>query len=244
MLELFHFWSSTCSRKVRFTLAEKGLNWRSHHIDIVEKLENLEPEYIKLNPNGVVPTLRHNGNIITESNIIIEYLDDAFPHVPLSPEDHYLRSLMRLWLDTAETQVHKNINIISYNKRHVPRMKKLFTKKEQREILMRFPGAEKRAIMLKRMETGVSIDDEKFAIDRLIDVMDRMEGVLSTTSWIAGETFSLADIAIAPFVERFEANDIGVLVDWKKRRRCGDWWQRIQSRPSYQEAFSFKNPNV
>ena len=115
MLELYHFWSSTCSRKVRFALAEKGLDWTSHHIDIVEKLENLEPDYIKLNPNGVVPTLRHNGNIITESNIIIEYLDDAFPYIPLSPEDHYQRSLMRFWLDMAETQVHKNVNIFSYN---------------------------------------------------------------------------------------------------------------------------------
>jgi len=108
MLTLYHFWSSTCSRKVRITLAEKGLDWESHHIDIVTKLDNLEPDYVKLNPNGVVPTLDHDGKIIIESNIIIEYLDDTFPEVSLKPEDTYQRALMRLWLDTAETPRSQN----------------------------------------------------------------------------------------------------------------------------------------
>ena len=244
MLKLYHFWSSTCSRKVRLTLAEKGLEWESQHIDIVAKLENLEPEYIKLNPNGVVPTLNHDGNIIIESNIIIEYLDDAFPEVSLKPEDSYLRSLMRLWLDIAETRVHKNINIISYNKRHLPRMNKLFTEEEQRDILMRFPGAEKREIMLKRMKEGVSDEEEHFATERLSEVMDRMEDVLGNSKWLAGDQFSLADIAITPFIERFEANGIDILLDWAKRPKSGAWWQRVQERPSYQIAFSFRNPDA
>jgi len=229
---------------VRLALAEKCLDWESRHIDIVKKLENLEPEYIKLNPNGVVPTLEHNGNIIIESNVIVEYLDDAFPEVPLKPKDSYQRSLMRLWLDTAESCVHKNINIISYNKRHVPRVDKLFTKEEQREILARFPGAEKRAIMLKRMDIGISEEDERFATERLCEVMDKMEEVLINSSWLAGDHFSLADIAIAPFIERFEANGVEPLLDWKKRPRTGVWWQRVQGRPSYKTAYSFKNPDA
>ena len=244
MLELYHFWSSTCSRKVRLTLAEKNLDWKSCHIDIVKKLENLEPSYISLNPNGVVPTLKHNDNIIIESNIIIEYLDDAFPENSLRPEDPYQRSLMRLWLDTAETSIHKNINIISYNKRHVPRMNKLFTEKEQREILARFPGAEKRAVMLKRMEDGVSDDDERFAEDRLGEVMDKIEKTLCNNDWLAGENFSLADIAIAPFIERFEANGLDTLVDWKNRPKSGDWWKNVQERRSFQIAYSFQNPDA
>ena len=244
MLKLYHFWSSTCSRKVRLVLAEKGLDWESQHIDIVTKLENLEPGYIKLNPNGVVPTLDHDGNIIIESNIIIEYLDDAFPEVSLKPKNSYQRSLMRLWLDTAETSVHKNINIISYNKRHVPRANKLFTKEEQREILARFPSAEKRAIMLRRLEVGISEEDEQFARERLCEVMDKIEEVLINSDWLAGNHFSLADIAIAPFIERFEANGVEILVDWKKRPRTGAWWQRVQERPSFEKAYSFTNPDT
>jgi len=244
MLTLYHFWSSTCSRKVRITLAEKAIAWESHHIDIITKLENLEPCYVKLNPNGVVPTLDHDGNIIIESNIIIEYLDDTFPDNPLKPVDTYHRALMRLWLDTAETNIHKNINIVSYNKRHVPRMNKMFTKEEQREILMRFPGASKRAVMLKRLEQGVSAQEEKFAADRLADVVDQMEKTLSQSQWLAGDCFSLADIAVAPFIERFEVNGMDALVDWDKRPSVGDWWSRVQARPSYQKAYAFENPDA
>ncbi len=244
MLTLYHFWSSTCSRKVRITLAEKGIKWESHHIDIVAKFENLEPDYVKLNPNGVVPTLVHDGNVIIESNIIIEYLDDTFPEIGLKPEDTYQRALMRLWLDTAELQVHKNVNVVSYNKRHVPRMNKLFSKEEQRKILMRSPSADKRASMLRRLERGVSEEEENFANQRLGEVMDKIENKLGESDWLAGDSFSLADIAIAPFIERFEANGMETLVDWDKRPKSGEWWERIQSRESYQTAYAFQNPNV
>jgi glutathione S-transferase len=244
MLTLYHFWSSTCSRKVRLVLAEKGIDWVSNHIDIVTKLENLEPEYIKLNPNGVVPTIDHDGKIVIESNIIIEYLDDTFPQVPLKPEDTYQRALMRLWLEVAELQIHKNVNIVSYNKRHVPRMDKLFSKDEQREILMRFPDPVKRITMLKRLDDGVSEVDELFAIQRLNDVMGKIEKTLDDNEWLAGDEFSLADIAVAPFIERFEANKMDALINWDKRPRTADWWQRIQSRDSYKIAYAFQNPDT
>jgi len=204
----------------------------------------LEPDYVKLNPNGVVPTLDHDGKIIIESNIIIEYLDDTFPEVSLKPEDTYQRAMMRLWLDTAETHVHKNINMVSYNKRHVPRMNKMFTKEEQRAILLRFPGADKRATMLKRLENGVSAEEEAFANERLGAVMNKIEETLIATSWLAGDTFSLADIAIAPFFERFEANGMDELIDWDTRPKAGDWWRRVQARPSYETAYAFQNPNA
>ena len=107
MLKLYHFWSSTCSRKVRICLAEKELDWQSFHVDIVKNRDNLQEWYLKLNPNGVVPTLDHDVQIVTESNIIIEYLDESFQNKTLKPNDTYERALMRLWMDKAETIVHK-----------------------------------------------------------------------------------------------------------------------------------------
>ena len=199
---------------------------------------------MKLNPNGVVPTLDHDGKIVTESNIIIEYLDDTFPQTPLKPDDTYQTAIMRLWLDAAELQIHKNVNIVSYNKRHVPRMSKLFSKDEQREILMRYPSPEKRAVMLNRLEFGVSGEDELFAIQRLNDVMKKIEKTLNDNKWLAGDKFSLADIAVAPFIERFEANKMETLIDWDKRPRTADWWDRVQSRESYKTTYAFQNPDT
>ncbi len=77
-LELFHNDMSTCSQKVRLTLAEKVLDWTNHHLDL-RAGDQQKPDYMALNPNGVVPTLRDNGTVIIESTVINEYLDDAYP---------------------------------------------------------------------------------------------------------------------------------------------------------------------
>ena len=97
--------------------------------------------------------------------------------------------------------------------------------------------------MLKRFKNGVSEDDEKLAAECLGEAMDQMERTLATSEWLAGPDFTLADIAIAPFIERFEANGIDTLVDWEKRPKTGVWWTKVQERSSFREAYSFQDPN-
>ena len=84
MLELYHHGSSVCAAKVRLALAEKGLEWTGHYLDIL-KGDQFAPEYLKLNPKAVVPTLEHGGRVITESTVICEYLDEVFPEPPPVP---------------------------------------------------------------------------------------------------------------------------------------------------------------
>jgi len=74
MITLYHGLASTCSEKVRMCLYENGMGFGSRLLNL-QKFEQHDPEYLALNPNGVVPTLVHNGRPIIESSIIIEYLD-------------------------------------------------------------------------------------------------------------------------------------------------------------------------
>src|SRR5258707_14151034 len=78
MLELYNAMQSTCSQKVRITLAEKGIDFVEHRLRLF-KQDQLKPEYLKLNPNGVVPTLVHDGVPVIDSSVIMEYLDEVFP---------------------------------------------------------------------------------------------------------------------------------------------------------------------
>ena len=78
MLELYHNDMSTCAQKVRATLAEKDLAWDGHELNL-RTGEQHKPQFLKLNPRSVVPVLVHDGNVIVESNIIMEYVEDAFP---------------------------------------------------------------------------------------------------------------------------------------------------------------------
>ena len=239
MLRLYHGVTSTCSKRVRICLAEKRLDWESVHIDLSRR-ENLDPEYLKLNPNGVVPTLVHDGRALCESNFIMEYLDEAFPDLPLRPKDPYERARMRIWMDRIEHVLHRNINIVSWIKQG--RYKRFEGMSEDRlqEIYDSQATEEKRALLKKRLVEGVSEEDMGFAEARVAEVLDEMEAALQDRPWLCGEKLSLADISVAPFIERFESNGMTQLVDWTKRPRVGDWWARMQDRESFKTAFAFR----
>ena len=81
-LKLYHHGSSVCAAKVRLVLAEKDVAWEGHYLDILAG-EHHTPEYRKLNPKALVPTLVHDGQVIRESSVICEYIDDVFPGLKL-----------------------------------------------------------------------------------------------------------------------------------------------------------------
>ena len=90
MLELYHNAASTCSQKVRLVLEEKGLEWTSHNVDLISGGQH-DADYVKLNPNHVVPTLIDGGRVFIESTLINDYLDDAYPDVAMRSSDPALR---------------------------------------------------------------------------------------------------------------------------------------------------------
>ena len=94
MLILHNYWSSVCSRKVRLCLAEKGLAFENRHVNLFD-FEHWRPDYLKLDPKGVVPALDHDGNIVIESSLICEYLDEFFPSPPLMPASTHARARAR-----------------------------------------------------------------------------------------------------------------------------------------------------
>ncbi len=75
---LYNAPQSTCSQRVRFVLNAKGLRFEEKKLDLLAG-DQLKSEYLALNPNGVVPTLDHDGAIVIDSSVIIEYLDEIAP---------------------------------------------------------------------------------------------------------------------------------------------------------------------
>ena len=80
-MKLYNAAHSTCSQKVRICLAEKNLPFEDIRLDLAKAKDHLKPEYLKLNPNGVVPTLVDGDAVITDSSVICEYLDEKYPAV-------------------------------------------------------------------------------------------------------------------------------------------------------------------
>ena len=242
---LYHWWGSTCSRKARTALAEKGVAWDSVHIDL-HNFENWEEWYVKIHPNGVVPALGHDGRIVIESNAIMEYIDETFDGPALRPDDTWERAKMRVWLDKSEHVLHKNMHLISHNKKHAHRWAE-YIEKHSREKLMDMvksqPDKQRRADEIRNAD-GIPEDLVNFAAERVIDQLDLIEQDLRDNEWLCGKTYSLADMAVLPFVERFQANGYGDEITETKRPRLANWFARINQRPAVIEAYSFADPDL
>jgi glutathione S-transferase len=239
-----HWWGSTCSRKARMTLNEKGVTWESRHIDLHE-FENWEPWYVKIHPNGVVPALDHDGRVVFESNAVMEYIDDTFVGPPLRPEDTWERAQMRVWLDKSEHVLHKNMHLISHNRAHAHRWIE-YEKKHSRETLLEKvhnqPDLQRRRDEIHHAEEGIGEEAMEFAADRIDDQLSLMEAALSAHGWLVGDSFSLADMAVLPFVERFKVNGYDDRVNAKPHLE--EWYQRIFDRPAIAAAYAFSDPDA
>ena len=113
MIELYHFGFSTCSQKVRLVLAEKGVEFASHEVNLMAG-EQHDPKYVKLNPKHVVPTLVHDGRVFIESSLIVKYLDDAFPEPPMRPADAAGRYRVDSWLMHLDQALHPAAPIVTF----------------------------------------------------------------------------------------------------------------------------------
>ncbi|MGB7888689.1 MAG: glutathione S-transferase N-terminal domain-containing protein, partial [Xanthobacteraceae bacterium] len=141
MITLYQFGNSVCCQKVRITMKEKGLSWETVEVNLFRN-EQYDPQYLKLNPKGVVPTIIHDGRVVIESTLICEYLDDVFPRPALIPSDPLLRTHMRLWSKMVDEGLHEGISEISFCAMFRERMRNLSP--EQREIRFRNVGDPRR----------------------------------------------------------------------------------------------------
>jgi glutathione S-transferase len=232
MIELYHNDMSVCAQKVRLTLAEKQLKWQGYHLNL-RAADQQKPEYLKLNPNALVPTLVDDGTVIIESTVICEYLDDAYPEPPLRPRDAAARARMRLWTKQLDEGVHAATSVISTAIAF--RYQKLARGMEAlKEFHKKMPDPVKRERSWENITKGVESRYFVDAIKRFEKLLGDMEATLSSIPWLAGEQFSLADIAYAPYATRLDQLQLQFL--WDKRIHLARWYERLRQRTAYKEA--------
>jgi len=113
MLTLYDGTTSVCAIKVRLTLAEKGLDFESRTLDL-RRGDQFDPDYLKLNPGAVVPTLVDGDEVITESSVIMQYLEDLKPDPTALPPSPAGRARMRLWLKRIDDPLHPACGVLTH----------------------------------------------------------------------------------------------------------------------------------
>ena len=232
MLALYHSDTAVCAAKVRLTLAEKGLAFESRLMDL-HKGDQFQPDYLALNPNGVVPTLIHDGQVLIESTVINEYLDEIFAQPPLRPADALGRARMRLWTKREDT-IHDAINTMTTAIlfRHNLLQK---TPEERAQRYESMPDPAKRLKWKTILDQGLDASYVREALARFAKLFADMERALGAGPWLLGQSFSLADIGFISFFYRLEMLETAGL--WQDHfPLVSAWFARCKARGSFQTA--------
>ena len=105
-LRLHNFFRNSAGHRVRIALALKGLDYDYVSVNIGPAGEQKSAAYLKLNPQGLVPALEHDGVVITQSTAIIEYLEEIFPEPRLLPADPATRAQARAFAAAIASEMH------------------------------------------------------------------------------------------------------------------------------------------
>jgi len=232
MLEFYHHRTSCCAVKSRLCLNEKGLAYEGRLLDL-RAGEQFTPEYRKLNPNALVPTLVHDGKAVYESTVINEYLDAAFPDPPLRPDDPYALARMRIWTKKPDEGGHAACGAFGFALSH----RYLIKDKSPEAIeahLAQVQNPAQRERQRQSIELGLAAPQVIDAARLWERTIAEMEDTLGETLWLAGDDYSLADVALTPYITRLD--DMGMAGYWRDRPRVADWYERIRARPSHRKT--------
>jgi glutathione S-transferase len=229
---LYNAPQSTCSQRVRFVFNAKRLPFDEVKLNLLEG-DQLKPEYLKLNPNGVVPTLDHDGAIVIDSTVIIEYLDEIAPDESFTPDGPVDRAHMRALMHFIDEMPAAAVRVPTFNLAFLPAFQKM---SRDDFIAMAESKPLRREFMLTMGQTGFPKHDMDAALARLRRTYERMDTEIERSGgpWLLGGKISLADVAVMPALVRM--HDLG-LPDWRDLPRVVTWFDDIRAQPAFKPTY-------
>ena len=233
-LKYYHAEPLANSLKSMIPLKEKQLPYESVYVDL-HKFEQHQPWFTAINPEGQVPVLDHDGTIVTHTSVINEYLEDAFPdHEALRPTDPAGKARMRYWNKFIDEHVMNFVSMHGWH-RMVGVIARNIESGDFEQLLENIPLHEQRE-KWKTARSGFSDADLANATRKIEVAVDKVEAQLGQTEWLAGDSYTLADINFyshcGMMVERmFPEMEIAA-----RAPRLTEWRERITARPAVQEA--------
>ena len=235
MLKLYSFGPAANSLKPLLALYERGIPFESKYLSAAT-FDQHSDWFKKINPNGQVPALEHDGKVITESTVICEYLEDVFPKAnPMRPSDPYLAAQMRIWTKWVDEYFCWCVSTLGWHRRIGP-LARTLSDAEFEEHLKSIPIYEQQ-VKWRRAREGFpqeTLDEEM----RKIEVSVRkLEARLAESEWLAGPDFSLADVCNFAIANTMEVN-YADLVNEAETPHLLAWIKAIQLRPGAQKMFA------
>jgi glutathione S-transferase len=190
-----------------------------------------------LNPNGVVPTLVHDGAVVTDSSVIIEYLDEVAPQEEsFTPKDPAGRAAMRAAMRFIDEMPAAAVRVPTFNLAFLPRFAAM---SEEEFVAFAESKPLRKEFMLKMGRGGFPEKDMNEALDRLARTLERMESWIQSSGgpWLQGARPTLADVAVMPAIVRMA--DLGLDRMWKEKPLMARWLDAIRAHPAFKPTYYF-----
>jgi glutathione S-transferase len=231
---LYNAPQSTCSQRVRFVLNAKKIPFAEVKLDLLAG-DQLKPDYLKLNPNGVVPTLDHDGAIVIDSSVIIEYLDEiATQPLEFTPHDPVRRAKMRTLMHYMDEMPAPAVRVPTFNLAFLPRFAAM-----SEEEFVAFANSKplRREFMLAMGRKGFPQKDMDEALARLRRTYERMDAEIDKSGgpWLQGKDISLADVMAMPAIVRMA--DLGQDNAWQDLPRVSRWYEAIRAHSAFAPTY-------
>lgn len=237
---LYHHGSSVCAAKVRFAMAEKGLEWDGVYIDIL-KGEQFNPEYQKLNPKSVVPTLVHDDLVITDSTVICEYLDQIAPDTTLHPTNPYERAQVRYWTKAVDEDLHPACGAMTFVCSHRHTVLRNLGPEGVKKFLASTPEFSVTADWNTKKDMFVRYGFEAPEATEKVKLYDsylfKMEKALQGNDWLVGNHFTIADVAMTPYVNRLAMMSMRGMWENGRLPNVEKWFARVEALPNFKKCF-------
>lgn len=234
-LVLYHWEPNANSGKPMLALAEKGVPFESVYTDLLS-FDQHKPEYLAINPMGTIPAMTHGDRVLTESTAMMEYVDQAFDGPRLSPEDPVEQWRMRWWMKFVDQWLGPSFSMIGWSVRIGPAVRER-DPKELEAAIERIPLPERRTAWRKAIYNLFSDEEMAESRRRVAKGVDMLEEALSQRKWLAGGSYSLADINVfnstyaLPLGQPDLAND-------QKTPHLMEWLRSIYERPVVKQVWA------
>jgi GSH-dependent disulfide-bond oxidoreductase len=235
MLKLYHWEPNANSGKPMLALAEKGVEYESHYLDLLS-FDQHRRDYLVINPDGTIPALVDGDRVLTDSTPMMEYIDTAFDGPPLRPSEPRARWRMRWWMRFFDAYFGPSLSMIGWSVFVGPAVRQR-DPDELKAAIERIPLESRRIAWRKAMFNEFTPDELAESRRRVLYATGVLEQHLSRCVWIAGDTFSLGDINgfnlgyALPFSQPDHCND-------HKTPRIMDWLRRIAARPATKKTWA------
>lgn len=237
MLELYHWEPTLESAKVMICLKEKKLDFTSHYIDILE-LEQYSKDFLKINSAGQVPVLVHDGNVLTDSALINEYLEEAFPEISLAPHDAKGWYETLCWGKYVEYNLDTSVSTLGWHQVMKPVMKQRDEKKLKHAI-EKIPLKERQAAWSVALDFAYTEDQLENSRRKIGLAIQRIEDILKQSEWLLGSAFSIIDIDAFALARTLPQLVPGIVNDGKTPATM-NWLKKIGERPAVKAALALR----